>query len=294
MNGGRIPIPSTFSIVAADLQAEEWGVAVQSRYFAVGAAVPHARAGVGALATQAWFHPDHGRQGLELLSSGLPADGVIERLVAEEGATRDVRQVAVVDRMGSVAAWTGTECVDWAGHQVGIHYCCQGNILAGPGVVPAMATAFEESAGRLADRMIAGLRAGQAAGGDRRGRQSAALLVVRNGSGFAGIGDRGMDIRVDDHPDPIEELARLLNVYRGTVWGQLAEGAVGLGPEAVTFIQLILTKTGLYRGEAHGQLDVATHQALETFARLGGLQYDLTADSLHEDLFRELCSAYAG
>ncbi len=292
MKTGLKAMPATFSIVACDLDAGEWGVAVQSRYFAVGAAVPYARAGVGAVATQAWFHPDHGRRALALLAEGQAAPAVLERLLAGDPARR-VRQLAVVDARGQVAAWTGPDCIEWAGHRWGRHFSCQGNILAGPEVVSAMAEAFEGGGGRLADRLVAALRAGQGAGGDRRGKQSAALLVVREGTGFAGIGDRGVDIRVDDHPEPIEELARLLEVYRGTVWGQLAEGAVRLlERETVQFLQAILARAGAYRGETHGDLDAATRLALEEFARARGLEGEVLADQVGRGLFRALCEAY--
>ncbi len=265
---------------------------MQSRYFAAGAAVPYARAGVGAVATQAWFHPDHGLRALALLAEGHSAPTAMERLLADDPARR-VRQVALVDARGRVAAWTGPECLEWAGHHEGSQFSCQGNILAGPRVVAAMAEAFDGYAGRLADRLVAALRAGQAAGGDRRGKQSAALVIAREGTGFAGIGDRGVDIRVDDHPEPIEELARLLEVYRGTVWGQLTEGAVRLPErETVQFLQAILARSGAYRGETHGDLDAATRLALEEFARARGLEGEVRADQVSRRLFRALCEAY--
>ncbi|MDI3317642.1 MAG: DUF1028 domain-containing protein [Bacillota bacterium] len=203
----------TFSIVAHDPASGSWGVAVQSRFLAVGALVPWARAGVGAIATQAWCNTSYGPRGLELLRQGRSAREVVEELTASDEG-RSQRQLAVVDARGEAYAWTGAACPDWAGHRTGPGFSCQGNILAGPRVVEAMAEAFAGAGGELADRLLAALRAGQAAGGDRRGQQSAALLVVRERGGYGGFDDRALDLRVDDHPRPIEELARLLDLHR--------------------------------------------------------------------------------
>jgi uncharacterized Ntn-hydrolase superfamily protein len=205
---------ATFSIVAADPDAREWGVAVQSRVLAVGALVPFAEAEVGAIATQAWCNTTYGPRGLALLREGLSAEEVVKRLTDEDEG-RAERQLAVVDRQGRVAHYTGAECLDWAGAKSGEHYSCQGNILAGREVVEAMGAAFEENKGLLADRLMAALAAGQEAGGDRRGQQSAALLVVREGEGYGGFSDRMLDLRVDDHERPIDELKRILDKRLG-------------------------------------------------------------------------------
>jgi uncharacterized Ntn-hydrolase superfamily protein len=205
---------STFSIAAYDPATDSWGVAVQSAFLAAGSVVPWASAGAGAVATQALANPRFGPLGLAMLESGMIAADVVAGLAAGDSG-RALRQVGVVDRRGGAAAYTGAECFPWAGHRVGEHYCCQGNILAGDGVVDAMAAAFErERALAFPERLVAALLSAQAAGGDSRGQQSAALLVVRAGGGFAGLSDRVVDLRVDDHGAPIDELARLLEVHR--------------------------------------------------------------------------------
>lgn len=211
-SGGPV---ATFSIVARDPRAGELGVAVQSRFLAVGAVVPWARAGVGAVATQAWANPTFGPRGLELLAQGEAPEAALARLL-EGDPGRERRQVALLDAQGRAAAHTGKECLPWAGAVTGEDFACLGNILAGEEVVRAMARAFRETSGDLGDRLLAALEAGQAAGGDLRGRQSAALLVVREGAGYGGLTDRYRDLRVDDHPEPIRELRRIYELHRRT------------------------------------------------------------------------------
>jgi len=207
------PCPSTFSIVAYDAMAEEWGIAVQSKFLAVGAVVPWARAGVGAVATQAHCNTTFGPEGLALMEGGASAPQALDQLVAgDQGRAR--RQVGVVDARGRAATFTGEECQLWAGGLTGRHYAAQGNILVGSATVEAMAEAFEASQGDLVDRLVSALAAGQAAGGDRRGQQSAALLVVREGGGYGGYNDRAIDLRVDDDPAPIDRLQGLLDLHR--------------------------------------------------------------------------------
>jgi uncharacterized Ntn-hydrolase superfamily protein len=203
------PVPSTFSIVAADPEAGELGVAVASRFFSVGSVVPWARAGVGAAATQASANTSWGARGFELLERGVgPAEVIAILSRGDEG--RDGRQFGIVRPDGGSATYTGSGCTAWAGGRSGPGYAVQGNILAGEAVVAAMEKRFLETQGQpLAQRLFAALEAGDAAGGDSRGRQSAALLVVRDKGGFNGFGDRAIDVRVDDHPDPIRELGRL-------------------------------------------------------------------------------------
>jgi len=206
------PDPSTFSIVAADPEAGEVGVAVASRFFSVGSVVPWAEAGVGAVATQAFANTSYGPRGLELLARGLSADETISVLTREDEG-RDRRQVGVVAADGGAASYTGPGCNAWAGGRSGPGYAAQGNILTGAEVVAAMERAFLDSAGRpLADRLYAALAAGDAAGGDSRGKQSAALVVVREGGGYGGFNDRAIDVRVDDHAEPIVELGRLVDL----------------------------------------------------------------------------------
>ena len=205
----------TFSIVAWDPDAspQEWGVAVASKFLAVGAVVPWARAGVGAIATQAFANLAYGPEGLERLASGKGAEAVVNGLTGAD-EERVQRQLGVVDSQGGAATFTGEECFDWAGGRTGRGYACQGNILTGPDVVDDMCTAFEKTRGDLATRLLAALRAGDEAGGDKRGRQSAALLVVREGGGYGGGTDLAVSLRVDDHAMPVPELERLFAIHR--------------------------------------------------------------------------------
>jgi uncharacterized Ntn-hydrolase superfamily protein len=205
---------ATYSLAACDLERGQWGVATQSRFLAVGSVVPWAEPGAGAVATQAWANPRYGPDGLALLRSGAPAAEVVERLTAADDG-REHRQLGVVDANGGSATFTGSDCLDWAGGIAGAGFAAQGNILVSGATVEAIATAFERSHGRpLAERLLAALSAGEAAGGDRRGRQSAALLVVERDGGYAGLSDVLVDLRVDDHPEPIEELERLHSLHR--------------------------------------------------------------------------------
>lgn len=203
------PIVSTYSIVACDLEAGQWGVAVQSKFLAVGSVVPWAEPHVGGVATQAYANPRYGPQGLELLRDGLPAQEVVDRLTAaDEG--RDHRQLGVVDGKGNAATYTGAECMDWAGGRTGAGYAAQGNILVSAETVDALAETFEGSVGQpLAERLIDCLAAAQAAGGDSRGQQSSALLVVERDGGYAQLSDTVVELRVEDHERPIEELRRI-------------------------------------------------------------------------------------
>lgn len=223
----QAPQIATFSIVAYDPQTGDYGVAVQSRYFAVGAVVPHAAAATGAIATQARGNLLYGPQGLALLDDGRAADDVIQRLLAQD-ALRDERQVGVIDRDGKAATYTGAACLAWAGGRTGSNYAVQGNLLAGPQVVDAIATAFEVGSGDFATRLIHALSAGQAAGGDARGRQSAALLVVRKNGGYLGLTDRYIDLHVEDHPTPIRELARLLHIRQAQLNSEQAGALLSL------------------------------------------------------------------
>ena len=202
-------IVATYSIAACDLEAGQWGVATQSKFLAVGSIVPWAEPGVGAIATQAYANPRYGPDGLALLRQGLPAAEVVERLTTAD-EDRDQRQLGVVDGSGHAATFTGAACMDWAGGLAGDGFAAQGNILVDETTVSALATTFADTSGRpLADRLLACLAAAQTAGGDRRGQQSAALLVVERDGGYAGLCDILVDLRVDDHERPIEEIARL-------------------------------------------------------------------------------------
>jgi uncharacterized Ntn-hydrolase superfamily protein len=207
------PVVATYSIVACDLEAGQWGVATQSKFLAVGSVVPWAAPGVGAVATQAYANPRYGPDGLQLLGEGLAAAEVIARLTdADEG--RADRQLGVVDARGVGATYTGADCMEWAGGLAGPGFAAQGNILVGEETVAALATTFTATDGQpLAARLLECLAAAQAAGGDRRGQQSAALLVVEKDGGYAGLSDSLVDLRVDDHEQPVTELARLYAMH---------------------------------------------------------------------------------
>src|SRR5512146_404506 len=207
------PRVATFSIAACDLDAGQWGVATQSKFLAVGSVVPWAAPQVGAIATQAYANPRYGPDGLALLREGLSAQAVVDRLTAGD-ERRDERQLGVVDARGGSASFTGSGCLDWAGGRTGPCFAAQGNILAGAETVDALAEAFAATAGRpLAERLLECLAAAQAAGGDRRGQQSAALRVVERDGGYGGLSDLLVDLRVDDHPQPIVELDRLYGMH---------------------------------------------------------------------------------
>ena len=255
----------TFSIVARDLQTGEVGVAVQSKFLAVGAVVPWARAGVGAIATQAWANASYGPEGLKLLASGLPAQETLHQLLhADEG--RESRQVGIIGTTGNPVTYTGRECYPWAGGLVGEHYTCQGNILVGEDTVKAMARKFEEASGLLCDRLLAALAAGQAAGGDSRGKQSAALLVVREHGGYGGFNDRFIDLRVDDHPAPIDELQRLLQMHKLYLFPPDPADILTIDPSIARELQTLLTNSGDYQGSINGSYDEVTRDAFRAFS----------------------------
>jgi uncharacterized Ntn-hydrolase superfamily protein len=207
------PRVATYSIAACDLDAQQWGVAVQSKFLAAASVVSWAEPEAGAVATQAFANPRYGPEGLALLRDGLPADEVVRRLTeADDG--REHRQLGVVDRAGGSATFTGGECFDWAGGRTGHCYAAQGNILVSAATVDALAETFEATAsGSLAERLIDCLAAAQRAGGDRRGQQAAGVLVVQRDGGYAGLSDVVVDLRVDDHPTPIDELRRIYGIH---------------------------------------------------------------------------------
>jgi uncharacterized Ntn-hydrolase superfamily protein len=208
------PAVATYSIVACDLAAGQWGVATQSKFLAVGSVVPWAEPGAGAVATQSYANPRYGPDGLALLREGLSAEDVVERLTsADEGRAK--RQLGVVDAEGGSASFTGDECHDWAGGRTGPCYAAQGNILVSGETVDALASTFgATSSTPLAERLLGCLDAAQAAGGDSRGQQSAALLVVERDGGYAGLSDTLVDLRVDDHARPLDELRRLYAIHQ--------------------------------------------------------------------------------
>lgn len=208
------PVVATYSIVACDLQARQWGVATQSKFLAVGSVVPWAEADVGAVATQSYANPRYGPDGLALLRRGESAQEAVDALTGAD-KDRDLRQLGIIDSRGGAATFTGPKCLDWAGGRTGDGYAAQGNILVSGETVDALASTFEQRAELpLAQRLIECLAAAQAAGGDRRGQQSAALIVVEKDAGYAGLADTLVDLRVDDHATPIDELRRLFGIHR--------------------------------------------------------------------------------
>jgi uncharacterized Ntn-hydrolase superfamily protein len=209
---GRRPVVATYSIVACDLEAQQWGVSVQSKFLSVGSVVPWAEPQVGAVATQAYANPRYGPNGLQFLRDGLSAQEVVDRLTGEDEG-RDHRQLGVVDGHGNAATYTGKECMDWAGGRTGVNYAAQGNILVSGETVDALAETFESTTGPLASRLIDCLAAAQAAGGDSRGQQSSALLIVQRDGGYAGMSDVVVELRVEDHERPIEELRRIYALH---------------------------------------------------------------------------------
>lgn len=253
----------TFSIVAYDAQERAWGGAVASKFLAAGAVVLWARANSGVVATQAFAKIPFGSQGLDLMASGLSAQETLAKVLAADPDAED-RQVGMVDAKGQAAAHTGTDCFEYADHITGDGFTVQGNILVGKKVLEAMATAFRNSAGRgmeLSDRLVEALAAGDKAGGDRRGRQSAAVIVVKENGGYGGDNDHYLDLRIDDDSDPItrlRELVRLHHLYFGKADPQ---ARLPITPELATELQRICIRAGRYRGEANGQWDSAAQEA---------------------------------
>jgi uncharacterized Ntn-hydrolase superfamily protein len=245
---------STFSMIAYDARSAEWGVAVQSKFLAIGALTPWARAGVGAIATQAFINVSYGREGLLLLERGLSAHEVVDRLTSADPG-RDNRQLGVVDREGTSACFTGSACFDWAGHHRGHGYSAQGNTLVSGVTLAAMVDRYEHGTGEpLARRLVESLAAAQNAGGDRRGQQAAAVLVVSAGAGYGGA-DVRVDLRVDDHPRPIEELRRLLDLHELYFGETPAEQWLELDEQLAAELRQHLSRRGYASGDLEADLE---------------------------------------
>lgn len=266
----------TFSIVARDAASGDLGVAVASKFLAVGSVVPWAQAGAGALATQALANMGYGPRGLALLAAGAPAEQALAALLADD-EQREQRQVGLVDARGGAAAHTGAACLDWAGHVLGEGFTVQGNILAGPQVVERAAAAFRAATGELAERLLAALYAGDRAGGDARGRQSAALYVARAGGSYGGLLDRYIDLRVDDHLDPAPELARLLGLHRFYLTPPRPEDLLPIDTQVARELQELLARAGYYHGPPSGVYDTATRAALERYGGVENLEQRLVS-----------------
>ncbi len=256
--------PSTFSIVAYDNQNQTWGIAVASKFPAAGAVVPWALAGRGAIATQAFANTSFGPNGLELLGQGLSAEKTLAQLLeSDEG--REARQVGIVDSEGRAATFTGKECTDWAGGVSGPGYAIQGNTLSNDQVVPAMQAAFLSLDGNIIDRLQAALLAGDRAGGDKRGRQSAALLVVKDQGGYGGYNDRMLDYRVDDDSDPVSKLGELIYLHRLHFGKSPTNERIQLQGAQLLAIQKIMNQLGYLKIPSSGSYDLATREALRSF-----------------------------
>ncbi len=268
----------TFSIVGFDPATGDLGIAVASKFLAVGAVVPWARGGVGAVATQAWANTAYGPTGLDLLAAGASAEEAV-RILTENDAGAAVRQVGIVDARGRAATFTGPDCNAWAGGMLGEHCAAQGNILVGEATVAALVETFQRERGSLWRRLLSALAAGQAAGGDSRGQQSAALLVVRPGGGYGGFNDRLMDLRVDDAALPIEELSRLVAMHELYFLKPAPEDYLEIDAALAAELQRRLTHTGDYSGPITGQYDATTFAALEKYGGRENLEERLLHDA---------------
>ena len=270
-----MPRLSTFSIVACDLDESAWGVAVSSKFPAVGAVVPWAEVGAGAIATQAFANPAYGPKGLSLLKEGFSAQDALDSLLRDD-PDRETRQVGIVDSEGRAVSYTGKECLPWAGGIAGTHYAIQGNLLVGAEVVRAMEDAFLHTEGDLPARLYAALLAGEKAGGDRRGKQSAAIYVVKPKGGYGGLSDRWIDYRVDDALHPVPRLGELLNLHRLHFERSPEEERITLEGKSLERLQRIMRKLGYYLPDINGLYDDATRAALQAF--LGNENFEERAD----------------
>lgn len=257
--------PSTFSIVMYDAKEKAWGIVVASKFLAVGSVVPWARANAGAVATQSFANTTYGNRGLTLMEAGHSAEETLA-LLLDDDPERELRQVGLVDAQGRSATYTGSSCFVWAGGLSGDGFAIQGNILAGEQVVLAMEASLRENTEKtIIWRLYNALLAGDQAGGDRRGKQSAAILVVKAQAGYAGFNDRWVDYRVDDHHEPVKRLGELLNLHELYFGKSPLEERVRLVGDPLRQLQEIMAKFGYYRGHFHGEYDAPTQTALRAF-----------------------------
>jgi uncharacterized Ntn-hydrolase superfamily protein len=268
---------TTFSIVAADPAEREIGIAVQSKFLSVGAVVPWAESAAGAIATQAWANTTFGPRALELLRGGEPPEQIVQTLIAAD-ENADDRQFGIVDARGRSATFTGARCIPWAGGIAGEHFAAQGNCLAGAAVVEAMAATFRDGRGTLADRLVSALAAGQREGGDKRGQQSAALIVVKPGGGYGGFNDRYVDLRVDDHPSPIAELARLLELHKLYFFAAAPDDVLAIDDALGREIAGELARGGALPPSHGGAYDDAARDAHVAFMHVENLENRVRAD----------------
>jgi uncharacterized Ntn-hydrolase superfamily protein len=270
----------TYSIVAVDRDRGDIGVAVASKFIAAGSIVPWVKIGVGAVATQSWANVKFGPLILYLLENRYNPRKAVEVVLASD-EKKEYRQIGVVDAKGEAFAYTGGKCIPYAGHIVGDGYAVQGNILVGEEVLEAMAKAFETTKGELVDKLLAALKAGDQAGGDKRGKQSAAIIVVRPCGGYGGClegVDKYVDLRVDDHPDPVNELIRLFKIWEITILEREDPSDVYDLKDVAYNIQLALKKLGFYRGEVTGVLNNETLEALEMWMGINNFENKMRRD----------------
>ena len=262
---------ATFSIAAYDPAEDAFGVAVASKFLAVGAIVPWARAGVGAVATQAMGKYTFGPDGLGLMAQGLSASQALERLLAADPG-REFRQVGLVDARGDAAAHTGSECLVYAGHRLGEGFTCQGNILTGPEVLDAMAATYTSARGDFATRMVQALQAAEDAGGDSRGKQAAAVVVAKAHGGYGGDNDNYLDLRVDDDPRPVGRLAQLVRTHFVFFGQPRPEDALPVDETLARELQRLLVALGFYQGEVNGLWDDASRHAFDRLISIENLE----------------------
>lgn len=304
------PLVATFSIVAVDSVNGDVGIAVQSKFPNVRPVVPWAAAGVGAIATQSFVNVQYGPKGLALLRNGATAEEAVRILIANDSA-RNSRQLGIVDMKGNAASWTGNDCFDWAGGMTGKNsggkgmvvtgkgFAAQGNILLGKETVEAMARTFENTKGPLADRLVAALLAGGKAGGDRRGEESAALLVKRKGAGYDGTTDDYIDIGIYDHPKPLQELERLYKLHKLYFFRSDPKNLIKIDPALCKELQSILSNKAykefqFYSGPMNGVFDAATKKALQDF--MGWENYDVRIrndDQIDAEVLSDIRKNYA-
>ena len=262
---------ATFSIAAYDPTENAFGVAVASKFLAVGAIVPWAQAGVGAVATQAMGKVSFGPDGLALMAQGLSASDALARLLANDPG-REHRQVGLVDARGGVAAHTGSDCLYYAGHRLGDGFTCQGNILTGPEVLAAMVETYTSASGDFASRLVQTLQAAESAGGDSRGKQAAAVLVAKAHAGYGGDNDHYLDLRVDDDPRPVGRLAELVRTHFVFFGQPRPEDAVPIDRELARELQFRVAALGFYHGEIDGQWDDASRRAFDRLVSIENLE----------------------
>ena len=275
----------TFSIVAYSESEESWGVAVASKFPAVGAVVPWARAGAGAVATQSYAKLGFGPDGLDLMGGGMSAGEALEKLLVDD-PQRESRQVGLVDARGGVAAHTGADCHNWAGHRLGDGFSVQGNLLAGEAVIDAMATAFMRADGELADRLATALRAGEYAGGDRRGKQSAAVHVVKPNGGYGNDTDRYLDLRVDDHEEPVARLIELVQMHHLYFQPPKPENALRIEGDIARELQAMMIGQGYMTGQVNGEWDEVCQQVFQMLIGNENLEMRWSLDKNRQSIDR--------